>query len=236
MSVIRVNKTKDYSVMSNYHLKDNNLSLKAKGLLSVMLSLPDNWKYTVGGLVSICKENETSINSTLRELKDNQYLLVSKVRNDKGQYEYTYDIFEYPNGIKPEEENPEVENPGVEFLGLVVPGVENLGLYKVTKELNTKKENTNLLNIDICKRFKKPSLQDVQEYIKEKGYHFSADDFINHYETVGWKVGKSQMKDWKACCRTWESNYLKRPINKKAVEKNILDNISIEEMKKDGWI
>ena len=61
MSVIRVNKTKDYSVMSNYHLKDNNLSLKAKGLLSVMLSLPDNWKYTVSGLVSICKENETSI-------------------------------------------------------------------------------------------------------------------------------------------------------------------------------
>ncbi len=222
--------------MSNYHLKDNNLSLKAKGLLSVMLSLPDNWKYTVSGLVSICKENETSINSTLKELKENGYLVVNKLlpnQTDSGRIEYVYDVYEYP---KQNQEKQAVEKQGVENLGVEFLGVENLGLYKDTKELNTKKENTNLLNIDICKRFKKPSLQDVQEYINDKGYHFSAEDFINHYEAVGWKVGKSPMKDWKACCRTWESNYLKNPKNKKAIENSFLDNISIEDMKKDGWI
>ena len=75
MSKIRVNKTKDYTVLSNHHLKNKNLSLKAKGLLSVMLSLPDDWDYSINGLSFICKENETAITSALDELKENGYLL-----------------------------------------------------------------------------------------------------------------------------------------------------------------
>ena len=70
MAVIRVNKSKNYTVMSNYHFKDKNMSLKAKGLLSMMMSLPDNWNYSVEGLVTICKESKTSIQSTLKELED----------------------------------------------------------------------------------------------------------------------------------------------------------------------
>ena len=70
MAVFKINKTKDYTVMSNNHLKEREMSLKAKGLLSIMLSLPNNWDYSVNGLVSICKENETSINSALKELKE----------------------------------------------------------------------------------------------------------------------------------------------------------------------
>lgn len=69
MSVIRVEKTKNYTVMSNYHFKEKEMSLKAKGLLSLMLSLPDNWDYTIAGLVTICKENESAIKSALDELK-----------------------------------------------------------------------------------------------------------------------------------------------------------------------
>lgn len=75
---------------------------------------------------------------------------------------------------------------------------------EIEEDIDINKEN-------ISKRkFSKPSLQDVQDYINEKGYHFNAEDFINHYEAVGWKVGKSPMKDWRACCRTWESNYNKK--------------------------
>lgn len=69
MAVIRVEKTKNYTVMSNYHFKEKEMSLKAKGLLSLMLSLPDNWDYTIAGLVTICKENESAIKSALDELK-----------------------------------------------------------------------------------------------------------------------------------------------------------------------
>ena len=65
MAKIRVNKTKDYTILSNHHLKNKNLSLKAKGLLSVMLGLPDDWNYSINGLMAILKENETAIKSTL---------------------------------------------------------------------------------------------------------------------------------------------------------------------------
>ena len=74
MAVIRVEKRKGYTIMSNYHLRDKNLPLKAKGLLSIMLSLPDEWHYNVRGLAAICKEGVTSISSTLRELEQWGYM------------------------------------------------------------------------------------------------------------------------------------------------------------------
>ena len=74
MAVIRVEKTQDYTVMSNYHLKDKNLSLKAKGLLSLMLSLPDNWDDSLVGLCKICCESVNTINGIIHELEDAKYM------------------------------------------------------------------------------------------------------------------------------------------------------------------
>lgn len=131
MSVIRVNKTKDYTVMSNYHFRDKRLSLKAKGLLSEMLSLPNNWDYTISGLVSINKENETAIKTALNELKESGYLKVTKLMPDQtesGRIEYIYDIYEKPLSL----ESQQQEKQGIENLG-----VENQPQY------NTNKLNTN---------------------------------------------------------------------------------------------
>lgn len=136
MAVIRVNKTKDYTVMSNIHLKEKDMSLKAKGLLSLMLSLPDDWGYSVIGLVTLCKENESAIKSTLKELKEFGYLKINKImpnESKSGRIEYIYDIFEFP---KQEGEKQGVENQPLEFLPL-----ENQG------QLNTNNKNTNKLNI-----------------------------------------------------------------------------------------
>lgn len=130
MSVFRIEKTNNYTVMSNYHLREREMSLKAKGLLSLMLSLPNDWDYTIEGLVTICKENETAVKSTLNELKDFGYLEILKVQNKKGQFEYEYNIYE-----KPQSKKPEVENPGVEN-----PSVENQGQLNTNKQ-NTKKED-----------------------------------------------------------------------------------------------
>lgn len=126
MAIFRIEKNKNYTIMSNYHLKEKEMSLKAKGLLSLMLSLPNNWDYTIEGLVTICKENETAIKSTLKELKDFGYLEILKVQNQKGQFEYEYNIYEKPQSKKPEVENLGVENPSVENQG----------------QLNTNKQNT----------------------------------------------------------------------------------------------
>ena len=97
MAVFRVERTRDYTVMSNHHLKNRSLSLKAKGLLSVMLSLPDEWDYTLRGLAAISREGVDAIREAIRELEDAGYIVRSRGRNEKGQLSGTeYVIYEHP--------------------------------------------------------------------------------------------------------------------------------------------
>jgi hypothetical protein len=74
MAIVRIEKTKNYTIMSNYHFREKGMSLKAKGLLSLMLSLPEDWDYSINGLIAICKENGTAVISALKELKEFGYL------------------------------------------------------------------------------------------------------------------------------------------------------------------
>lgn len=137
MAIIRMNKSSDYTVMSNTHLKEKNMSLKAKGLLSLMLSLRDDWEYSVEGLVSICKENKTAVKGALDELKKFNYLKVTKLlpnQTETGRIEYIYDVFEKP---QQDIEKQEVENLGVEILDVEIQALENVPQLN-TKELNTK--------------------------------------------------------------------------------------------------
>ena len=132
MAIYRVHKTKDFTVMSNAHLRDKNMSLKAKGLLSVMFSLPDDWDYSINGLVAISKENESAIKSTLYELKKLGYLVVTKLKPSEtksGRFEYVYDAYELP------QEKQSVEKQGVENQ-----------TEKKPNQLNTNKSNTKELN------------------------------------------------------------------------------------------
>ena len=96
MAVMRIHKNRNYTVISNVHLRDKRISLKAKGLLTLMLSLPDDWDYSVDGLCAICKENKTAIQSALKELETYRYLKRTRERNSKGQFECIYEIFEVP--------------------------------------------------------------------------------------------------------------------------------------------
>ena len=116
MAVFRIEKTRDYTVMSNYHLRDMSLSLKAKGLLSLMLSLPENWDYTMKGLARICKDGIDSISGGIRELEAHGYLVRARVRNENGQLgSIEYTILEQPKEPAqtpaPVWEKPIRENP-----------------------------------------------------------------------------------------------------------------------------
>ena len=97
MAVFRVNKATDYTTVSTQHLQNRDLSLKAKGLLTLMLSLPNNWDYSVMGLVALSKDGRDSVMSTLSELSDNGYISIESFRNGKGQYESIYNVYEKPN-------------------------------------------------------------------------------------------------------------------------------------------
>lgn len=121
MSVVRVHKNSNFTVMSNYHFKEKKMSLKAKGLLSLMLSLPDDWDYSIAGLATLSKDGKDSIMSALGELEKFGYLARTRLTNDKGQFAgVEYNIFESPqekpvsekaNEEKPNQENSNSENP-----------------------------------------------------------------------------------------------------------------------------
>ena len=116
MAVFRIEKTRDYTVMSNYHLRDRSLSLKAKGLLSLMLSLPEDWDYAMKGLARICKDGIDSISGGIRELEAHGYLVRARVRNENGQLgSIEYTILEQPKEPAqtpaPIREKPIRENP-----------------------------------------------------------------------------------------------------------------------------
>lgn len=106
MSVVRVNKTKNYTVLSNFHFKEKKMSLKAKGLLSLMLSLPDSWNYTIAGLCSLSKDGKDSVMSGLAELEKFGYLIRTQTTNEKGQFSgIEYNIYEQPQEVNPIAEN-----------------------------------------------------------------------------------------------------------------------------------
>ena len=115
MSVFRINKTQNYTVMSNHHFKEKKMSLKAKGLLSLMLSLPDDWDYSISGLATLSKDGKDSIMSALAELEKFGYLTRTRLTNEKGQFAgVEYNIFEIPQPKNPIPEKPNEENENSE--------------------------------------------------------------------------------------------------------------------------
>lgn len=108
-AVFRVHKTGNYTVMSNFHLADKTLSLKAKGLLSIMLSLPPEWNFSLNGLTALSKDGRDSVYTTMKMLQDRGYLILEKERNLKGQFDTIYNIYENPQTIQVQIEEKEIE-------------------------------------------------------------------------------------------------------------------------------
>lgn len=227
MAVLRINKTKDFTVMSNYHFRDKNISLKAKGLLSQMLSLPEGWDYSIAGLAAINKENETSIKSALNELKKYKYLKVTKLMPDvspTGRIAYIYDIYEQPY------EKQEIEKQGVDFLGVEFLGVENQRQYNTNnKELNNKELNNKKLKKE-SKKEKKKSFDDlIDEYTSNDELRM---ELKNHLATR--KAKKATLTN-----RAIELSFKKLDDLTKQYPVNMQDEAKIKIVQKsieNGWI
>ena len=114
-TVFRVEKNREFVVMSNRFLRNKEMSLKAKGLLALCLSLPEDWDYSMNGLVAICKENITAVRSALKELEEHKHLQIIKKKGDKGRFIYEYVIFE----------SPHIENLPLESLPMETLPIEN---------------------------------------------------------------------------------------------------------------
>lgn len=168
MAVFRIDKTKNYTVMANYHLRDTSLSLKAKGLLSLMLSLPEGWDYTTKGLACICKDGVDSICSTVKELENAGYVQRRRLRNELGHLtEVEYTILEKPvrpdstenpseAGKAPKRENPVLEkpvlgNPVLDIPEQAIPEQEEPE-QENPAQLNIQESITEKLNTDLSSK------------------------------------------------------------------------------------
>ena len=200
MAIFRVNKNKDYTVMSNYHLRDKNMSFKAKGLLSMMLSLPDDWDYSIKGIASISKENEKAIKIILNELKELGYLRITKLKPNEtksGRIEYIYDIYEMSVYKK-----QEYQKQGVEFQEVEKQEVEKVGQIN-TNIQNTKKQNTKKQNTDIKREygeFKNVLLTDDDyKKLEEKNALSQIENLSSYMASTG-----KRYKDHYATILNWE--------------------------------
>ena len=201
MLVFRVEKTSSYTVMSNHHLRNPDLTLKAKGLLSLMLSLPENWDYTLKGLSCICRENVDAIRTAVWELEKAGYITRRQGRDEKGKMtaiEYT--IYEFPQPPKPKipvSENQISDNPTTE-----IPVSEN------PTQLNKDRSTKDLLNTDVSSTYSIPFQKEAAAPPERKGNGYTNMDAVRAYEEI--------IKD------NIEYPYL---IQDKSVDKGMLDEI-----------
>ena len=147
--IFRVEKTKGFTVMSNYHLRDKNLSLKAKGLLSLVLSLPEDWNYSIKGLCEICKESSNTIMRILQEMESLKYLERERQFGEHGRIKgFSYVFYEFPNN-SPYLQNEDMVNPHLHSPYLQNADMENDDTDKLLNKLNTKELNINKINTDV---------------------------------------------------------------------------------------
>lgn len=183
MAIVRVVKNKDYTVMSNAHLHDKRLSLKAVGLLSIVLSLPDDWHYTVKGLVGSVKDGERAVNGALSELKQCGYLQVNKLypNSERNKIEYQYVFYEKPQDLQNVPLEQDIQNVDLQNVGLQNVGIQNVGAYINTNKQSTNKQNTKELNTNEYKEknIKKESVNSViAEYTENKDLQDALHGFV----------------------------------------------------------
>ena len=173
MPVFRIEKNANYTTMSNYHLRDKNLTLKAKGLLSLFLSLPESWNYSINGLAAICKEGRSGISSALKELEAGGYLVRERRRDEQGKLrDNIYVIYELPQRDlqQPEAENPALDSPAQANPTLVSPALENRP--QISKEVIGTEE----INTDLNKRKREKGTPPRQSYVAYRNVLLSTEE------------------------------------------------------------
>ncbi|MDO4317905.1 MAG: DUF6017 domain-containing protein [Lachnospiraceae bacterium] len=178
MAVFRVEKNESYTVMSNYHLRDKELSLKAKGLLSQMLSLPEDWDYTLKGLAHINRESVDAIRTAVWELEQKGYIKREQARDGKGKMtDMVYTIYEQPQPVL---ENPTPENPALGKPTSGKPVSEN------PTQLNTYKTIKDSQNTDSFPSFQEPGQTDMLT-----GKERREADAVSEYEEYRARIRKN---------------------------------------------
>lgn len=203
----RAEHEKEYTVITNEIIEDDRLSDGAFRLLVFMLSCADGWKFSLRGLAYCFNVSERTISDRLAELKRAGYVQIKWPTDQHGRFQASeWEVFESPQPVEKNnrvEEKPQRGSTATRNHRNAVP--PQRGFASTLKQIPIK-TNTKYKQIRMGATFKKPTLEEVQNYCQERGNRVNAQAFLDHYEANGWKVGKAPMKDWKATVRNWERN------------------------------
>ena len=198
----------DFTQVYNEPFRDRNLSLKARGFIVTLLTLGPGWDFSVRGIQTILKENESAIRSVIKELMEAGYCHRYVIKDEKKRivcWHYAFSEYrrEWPEEYDgPLPEKPLMENPVVEIPQLENPRVENRGQYNTERMQDGTDVKRNQSNN--VARFVKPTIEEVRAYCRDRGNTIDPEAFVAYYESKGWKVGTAPMRDWKAAVITWE--------------------------------
>lgn len=185
MAVMRVHKTANYTIMSNHHFKERGMSLKAKGLLSLMLSLPDDWDYSIAGLATLSRDGKDSVMSALKELEQFGYLTRSRVVDERGRFAgYDYDIFEEPRRA-PYSENPQTEQPNADNPPQSIPNGSSTKEPNDRKDKKDKRKDLSILEEEEPNIFTKELIK--VEYIETDSLYIS--DYNEFFNEIAAEYG-----------------------------------------------
>lgn len=204
--IIRAEHQDGYTVISNETLRDNRLSIEARGFLAFLLTMTDVWEFSINGLAIQTGLPERSIMRLSKELKKAGYIQQENTRDNLGHIiGCAWTVYEIPvlreNRTTAEPHYGQTalradRTAGAPHCGKSAP-IRNNNIKEIT---NVKKEQSGRNN----KRFTPPSIDEVAAYCRERNNTVNPEQFVSYYESNGWKVGKNSMKDWKAAVRTWE--------------------------------
>lgn len=184
MGTFRVTKNNNYTVMSNHHFKNKGMSLKAKGLLSLMLSLPDDWDYSIAGLVTLSKDGKDSVMSALKELENNHYLRRTRTTDEAGRFSgIVYDIFE-----EPQQENPIAEKPTTASQKTDKSDAGN------RTQLNTNPSSTESINDTKVSNTEKSIFSELLSSVSDNDVRELYEEYIAMREDIGSPLSKRGLK------------------------------------------
>ena len=196
MAILRHRRRDNFTIIPNDIFKSG-LSLKACGLLCFLLSLPDGWSFSVAGICAkLPSDGKDSIKKGLSELENAHFLVRTQQRTTTGRL----NGFDWVVSDEPLTRNPLAENPSTGNPSTGNPSQLNNQLSKNTRN----KESNGEGRTPTRSRFTPPSVEEVRAYCAERRNNIDPQRFVDYYSASGWKRGKTPIKDWKACVRTWE--------------------------------
>lgn len=223
----------NFTVISNEVIRAD-LSDGAKVLLLFMLSCSDDWSFSLKGLALVLDMSERTISDRLAELKKAGYISQRRSKNKKGQFDSCFwDVYENPLTTPQKNHSVEKVRYGKNHTAEKPQcGETTAQKTAVTKEIPIIR-NTNLKELPKVNIFRPPTFEEVSAYCQERNNGIDPEQFIDFYQSKGWLVGKTKMKDWKACVRTWERNRKNKP---NPIRKEPEGNPFTELLKEEGYL